>query len=357
MAPRFSVLLPTHNRADVIGYAIESVLWQSERDFELLIVGDGCTDGTAEVVAGFGDPRIRWFDLPKAPHFGYANRNIVLKQAKGDLVAFIAHDDIWLPDHLELLSGHLECGSAEWAYSRPLWVSTDGLVVPVGVNLTNEDELEYFLTKANSIPAPCVMHRRSCLEAYGYWPEDVREAADWKLWSRIIEGGGRRRLAFCRTPTALHFKAAWRAGRTGFGPADSGLDAAALIDWWPKALKLDIALGVTEQQVFFEAIAHGGAPWLAGLRLAASDALDRIAWTAMTTLMPQRAEREEELRELTQELALSRRIARRLENRASKQQAKPQSLRQELKSVYASRSWRLTRPLRALESWVRGWRR
>ena len=43
---------------------------------------------------------------------------------------------------------------------------------------------------------------------------------------------------------ALHFKAAWRAGRTGFGPADSGLDAAALIDWWPKALKLDIALGV-----------------------------------------------------------------------------------------------------------------
>ncbi len=357
MAPRFSVLLPTHNRADVIGYAIKSVLWQSERDFELLIVGDGCTDGTAELVAGFGDPRIQWFDLPKAPHFGYANRNVALKQAKGDLVAFIAHDDIWLPDHLELLSGHLERGAAEWAYSRPLWVSTDGFVVPVGVNLTNEDELEHFLTEANSIPAPCVMHRRGCLEDYGYWPEDEREAADWKLWGRIIEGGGRRRLAFCRTPTVLHFKAPWRAGRTGFDPADAGLNAAALMDWWPKALKLDIAPGVTEQRVFFEAIARGGAPWLDGLRLATSDALDRIAWTTMTTIMPQRVEREEELRELTQKLTLLRRAARRWENRASKWQAKLQSLRQELKSVYASRSWRLTRPLRALGSWVGGWLR
>ncbi len=349
MAPRFSVLLPTHNRADLVGYAIRSVLWQSEQDFELLIVGDGCTDGTAEVVAGFDDARIRWFDLLKAPHFGYANRNIALRQATGDLVAFIAHDDIWFPDHLELLSGQLERGAAEWAYSRPLWVSTDGFVVPIGVNLTNEDELEHFLTEANSIPALCVMHRRSCLEAYGYWPEDAPEAADWLLWGKIIEGGGRQRLAFFRTPTSLHFKASWRKGRMGCDPAEAGLKAATLMGWWPEALKLDVPPGVTEQRVFFEAILSGGAQWLDSLRLASSDALDRIAWTTMTTLIPQIDQRQAEIGERSQQIKLAGRLARRWERRAAKERAKLQSLRQTLESVQTSASWRLTRPLRALK--------
>jgi len=65
MAPQVSVLLPTHNRADVLGYAIQSVLSQSVGDFELLIAGDGCADPTRDVVGRFRDPRIRWFDLQK----------------------------------------------------------------------------------------------------------------------------------------------------------------------------------------------------------------------------------------------------------------------------------------------------
>jgi glycosyltransferase involved in cell wall biosynthesis len=189
MAPRFSVLLPTHNRADLLGLAIKSVLWQTEPDFELLIVGDGCTDNSAEVVAGFNDPRIRWFDLPKAPYFGYANRNVALREARGDLIAFMAHDDLLFPDHLTVLADSFRHETVEWAYSRPLWVSTDGMVLPFAVNLTHPDELHHFLTLANSIPAACVMHRRSCFETYGYWPEDIASAADWRFWIRIIEGG------------------------------------------------------------------------------------------------------------------------------------------------------------------------
>src|SRR5215510_8295208 len=133
-APRFTVLLPTHDRADVLGFAIASVLAQSEPDFELLVVADGCTNATASVVASFADPRIRFFDLPKAPHFGYANRNVALREAKGELIAFAPDDDLWLPDHLEALVPLFAEDRVELAHSRPAWVSREGFVFPVAVD-------------------------------------------------------------------------------------------------------------------------------------------------------------------------------------------------------------------------------
>jgi glycosyltransferase involved in cell wall biosynthesis len=94
VSPRFTVLMPTHYRPDVIGFAIQSVLNQSETDFELFIVGDGARPETAAAVGRFTDPRIRWFDLPKTPGFGYVNRNIALRESRGELIAFAADDDL-----------------------------------------------------------------------------------------------------------------------------------------------------------------------------------------------------------------------------------------------------------------------
>jgi glycosyl transferase family 2 len=271
--PRFSVLLPTHNRADVLPFAIRSVLAQSERDFELLIVGDGCTDETAAVVAQFDDARIRWFDLPKAPHFGYANRNVALKQAQGTLIAFAAHDDLLFPDHLALLSRRIEETGADWVYSRPLVASPEGAVIPLSGNLHNSDELDAFLHQRNFIPASCVVHRRTCLEACGYWPENIPTSADWHLWRRMIERGSRRNFAYEPLPTTLHFKAHWRKN---LHPAPAALVATAnRAVWWPAALKVRVGEHENEQAAICRALEDPA--WIEQARRGVTLVVERLA--------------------------------------------------------------------------------
>ncbi len=280
--PRFSILMPTHNRADVIGFAIRSVMAQTEGDFELLIVGDGCTDGTGDIVASFDDPRIRWFDLPKGPGFGYANRNLALRQAKGDLIAFAAHDDLYLPDHLERLGDAIDEQRADWIYSRPLWVSTDGVVIPYAVNLTLDDERRLFLEGMKTIPANCVVHRRNCFVRFGYWPEDVPDSADWHLWSRIIRNG---KLAYEPTPTTLHFSAKWRHARDASQvPVRAMLELADRSGWWPRSLKAVVPEGETEQSVYYRLLIDGELAACAQLRRGVDLVIGRLAWEAIASI-------------------------------------------------------------------------
>lgn len=100
-APSVSVVVPTFNRRELVGEAIESVLAQSFRDFELIVVDDGSTDGTQEVLRErFGDDRrLRLFSQDNAG--SAAARNFGVLQAEGTWVAYLDSDDVWLPGHLE----------------------------------------------------------------------------------------------------------------------------------------------------------------------------------------------------------------------------------------------------------------
>jgi len=321
MVPRFSVLLPTRNRPELLRFAIESALAQSESALELLVVGDGCEQATAAMVTGFDDPRVRWFDLPKAPGFGYANRNVALREARGDYIAFLADDDLLFPDHLAVLASTLESTGAEWAYSRPLWVTSRGLVVPFAINLSNPAELDTFITVANHIPMSCVMFRRTCLSTYGYWPEDVLRAADWHYWIRIIEGGGRSNLAYSPIPTTLHFNADWKTGpEHEAGQVASAARVAS--SWWPEALSVTIPRGVPEQHVFLDLLAD--ATRLDRLRHDAARAVDHLAWRALDEFEPLAHARAADASALG-------------------------DTRAHLDAVLTSRTWRITRPLRSLK--------
>ncbi len=118
-------------------------------------------------------------------------------------------------------------------------------------NLLNADELDTFLTTANHIPATCVLYRRSCLQQYGYWPEDVPRAGDWRYWIRIIEGGRRANIAYAPVPGALHFNALWKTTPDQqMGQVVVARELARRAEWWPASLKIAIPNGVSEQQVF-----------------------------------------------------------------------------------------------------------
>jgi len=274
-SPLVSIVLPTHNRADVLPLAIESVLAQTWADFELLIVGDGCTDNTAAVVQRLADPRIRWFDLPKAPGIGYANRNVALRQARGEVIAYMAHDDLWFSDHLALLLRCLAEEQAELAYSLPLFVSTNGHIEPMVFNLDDahiwrewHERLLGYLTMAN------VVHRRACLERYGYWNEELRAIGDWELWMRIMRREPTPNFVYWPVPTTLHFVASWRR----YGETRKRAWWRRLRDWEGSALqaaKLDIAGHATEQAAAWSAMQPDPTGWERTVRRVVQVDLDR----------------------------------------------------------------------------------
>ena len=100
-APKVSVILPTYNRAHLLPRAIASVLGQSFRDLELIVVDDGSRDGTVELMRGYDDPRIVF--LPPERNLGDAGARMRgIARARGEWLAFQDSDDEWLPDRLRL---------------------------------------------------------------------------------------------------------------------------------------------------------------------------------------------------------------------------------------------------------------
>src|SRR5215210_240001 len=101
--PLFSVVIPTYGRGDHIRPTIESALRQTCSDFELLVVGYGCADETEAVVRSYESAKIRWLNLEENSGGQSAPNNLGIRMAEGDWVAYLGHDDIWSPHHLEAL--------------------------------------------------------------------------------------------------------------------------------------------------------------------------------------------------------------------------------------------------------------
>src|SRR5918911_4537877 len=109
--PRVTVIIPTYNWSSVLPYSIGSVLRQTFSDFEVLVVGDGCTDDSESVVKAVNDKRVRWINLPVNTGHQSGPNNEGLRQARGEIIAYLGHDDLWLPHHLSCLVAAIAAGA------------------------------------------------------------------------------------------------------------------------------------------------------------------------------------------------------------------------------------------------------
>ena len=161
MDPLVTVVIATYNWSSVLPYSIGSVLRQTFTDFELLVVGDGCTDDSEAVVRRVTDPRVKWINLPTNTGHQSEPNNEGLRQARGQYIAYLGHDDLWLPHHLSCLISAIKQG-ADLAIGMTLLVEANGC----NGRVEPTDEKFY---PGMSIPSTNVVHRRSVTDHVGGW--------------------------------------------------------------------------------------------------------------------------------------------------------------------------------------------
>ncbi|MBQ0720404.1 MAG: glycosyltransferase family 2 protein [Gammaproteobacteria bacterium] len=184
MGPLISIIMPCYNRADTIATSIESVLAQSFTDWELVIVDDGSTDGSAEITQSFNDRRIK---LHTQKNSGVCRaRNAGIDHAQGSLIAFLDTDDTWHPDYLSQLHGALTNSDATLVYCG--WQNI-GLAGGQGEPFVPPDyetpkKLELLFQNCRWPIHACLTYKTAIIEA-GLFNESILTSEDYLLWLNI----------------------------------------------------------------------------------------------------------------------------------------------------------------------------
>lgn len=186
--PAVTVVIPTYNRAHFLKHTISSVLAQTFSDFELIIVDDGSTDNTADIVKQFSDPRIRFIPLGKNCGGNYA-RNQGIKSAHSELIAFLDSDDEWLPNKLELQINCLQNNNSHnaniiyCAYFQ-YYESTKRKIIITG---SYEGNVFHHLLQGWCPALSTFIIRRSSLLEIGGFDENLPSFQDYDLFLRLAK--------------------------------------------------------------------------------------------------------------------------------------------------------------------------
>ncbi len=205
-APRLSVVIPLHNKQGQIARTLDSVLAQTVRDIEVVVVDDGSTDGGPAVVAACGDPRVRLHRQANGGVSAARNRGVAL--ARCPLVAFVDADDAWHPDHLERLwrLRLAHPAAVAWAANYEI-VEAGGRRAP-GVRpasgpplLLTPENFYRIALQGSPVCSSAVMVDKAALLAAGGFPLGVRLGEDLDTWIRLLFRGP---IAFDPQPGACY---------------------------------------------------------------------------------------------------------------------------------------------------------
>lgn len=188
MPATIDIVCPAWNRSVAIKNTIDSVVAQTMTDWRLLVVSDGSTDDTDEVVLSYSDPRIRLIRTERHGHPG-GPRNIGLAATTAPYIAYLDSDDRWLPEHLAVLRREFHRGAR--------------LVVTASIGMNSRDEEQYRSDLLNHVWHPDLQllwalyepsrvgHVRGLAEAAGGWTTEHTGMEDWDLWLRMADQGER----------------------------------------------------------------------------------------------------------------------------------------------------------------------
>lgn len=183
--PLVSILTPVYNGAEHLSASIDSALSQTYQNFELLIINDGSTDNTADIVRPYlTDPRIIY--LERANGGVAAARNTGLEHAQGKYIAFLDQDDLWLPTKLALQVAALEQDeAAAFVYSNQDYIDDDGNKVDFPWVTGIAGHCFAALLQRNFISVLTVLIRKAVIDDVGRFNEQLAGTDDYELWLRV----------------------------------------------------------------------------------------------------------------------------------------------------------------------------
>ncbi|MFM6948840.1 MAG: glycosyltransferase family 2 protein [Aquirufa sp.] len=198
-SPLVTVIIATYNSPFTLRFAIQSVLNQDFKDFEVLVIGDHCPEDYGSFVDELKDDRLHWFNLPKNSGSQTGPNNEGLKRSRGKYIAYLGHDDLWFPNHLGSLVRFLEETDADLVHCLAALINPLGVyqVVgppPNGRNYTN-----------CHVPPSSWLHKKSVIEECGFWnlPESISVGVDQDYLNRVAFAG--KNIQFCNNIMVLKF--------------------------------------------------------------------------------------------------------------------------------------------------------